>query len=125
MRVTQLHPNMTKDEVPSVAPRGAPFSIEVTSGKRAVTVRVAGELDAANAPELGNVLLTSGHGGRQVLLDLDETSFIDSAGIRILVRSMWDLQATGSQLRLVEVSPMAENILRITGILDVLKDQTP
>ena len=63
--------------------------------------------------------------GHPVHLDLSDTPFIDSAGIRVLVRSMWDLRDRGSALSLVAASPMAENILRITGILDVLKDPSP
>ncbi len=119
MRVTQHHQNQA-DRRPGVVP----FSVTATTGRHP-TVGVTGELDVASAPEVGAVLLTAGVGCPMVHLDLGETTFIDSAGIRVLVRSMWDLQATGSGLVLVAASPEAENLLRITGILDVLKDQAP
>ncbi|MGN6695384.1 MAG: STAS domain-containing protein [Aquihabitans sp.] len=101
------------------------FSTSVSNGRETATVRVSGEIDAASSPELGADLLAAGADGRAVHLDLTDTSFIDSAGIRVLVRSMWDLRERDSELALVAVSPMAENILRITGILDVLKDPAP
>ncbi|WP_421118692.1 STAS domain-containing protein [Aquihabitans daechungensis] len=99
--------------------------VDVVRGGPATVVHVAGELDAASAPELGDVLEAVGRDARMVALDLGATSFIDSAGIRVLVRSLWDIQDAGSTLRLVAASPAAENILRITGILDVLKDPKP
>jgi anti-anti-sigma factor len=99
-----------------------PFSVEATGGSGPATVLVRGELDAATAPELGDRLEEIARSGRDVDLDLSDTSFIDSAGIRVLVRSLWDVQAAGSSLQLVATSPAAENILRITGILEILKD---
>ena len=122
MRVTQHHPSPEPD---GRRPGIAPFAIDVTTERRGTTVSVTGELDAASSPELGDVLSAAAEVGREVALDLSGTSFIDSAGIRVIVRSMWNLQDAGSSLRLVAVSPMAENILRITGILDVLKDPAP
>lgn len=123
MRVTQHQPDQ---KMPTGSwPPVIPFAVEAMTGRHASTVRVSGEIDAARASEFGDALLSAGRDGREVLVDLDETSFIDSAGIRVLVRSMWTLRGSGSSLRLVAASPMAENILRITGILDVLKEPTP
>ena len=120
MRVTKHHTNATPP--PFETER---FSVAVTSGSAIARVRVSGEIDAATSLQLGPSLLAAGEGGRTVQLDLSATSFIDSAGIRVLVRSMWDLREAGSGLVLVAASDSAENILRITGILDVLKDPAP
>lgn len=107
---------------PVAQPVAVPFEASVTSGSTAATVRVAGELDASTAPALGPILVSAGAGGRTVLLDLDETSFIDSAGIRIIVRSSRLLDESSSKLRIVAVSPNAERILSMTGILEALKE---
>jgi anti-anti-sigma factor len=120
MRTTHTQPD------PATRPhRPVRFSTSIVTGPETATVQVSGEIDAASSSQLGADLLAAGEGGRAVLLDLTETSFIDSAGIRVLVRSMWDLRERDSELALVGASTMAENILRITGILDVLKDPTP
>ena len=122
MRVTQHHPR-TRPAPP--APLRAPFAIERSASRRGTVVRVTGELDAAGAPGLEVALAEEASGRHDVLLDLGATTFIDSAGIRVLVRSMWDLRDVDATLRLVSASAMAENILRITGILDVLKEPAP
>lgn len=123
MRATQPHLKLaTADPLFSDV---VAFHVQVSHGRDAATVRVAGELDLAGSSELEDLVIACGRNGRPVLLDLTGTTFIDSAGIRVLVRSMWALQGAGSRLTLVAASPMAENILRITGILDVLKDPAP
>ena len=120
MRVTQHQPPS-----PTPAPAPSPFAAVVLGGRDSATVRVRGEIDAATAGQLEVALRDAADEGRSVRIDLDETTFIDSAGIRVLARSMGDLRARGSRLSLVAASPNAENILRITGILDVLKDPAP
>lgn len=122
MSVTHRHP--TSDS-PSDHRGLGHFSIEAADGADAISVRVSGELDAASAPGLGDRLEELSSTGRDVHLDLGQTSFIDSAGIRVLVRSVWAAQQAGSTMTLVATSPAAENILRITGILDILKDPNP
>lgn len=125
MRAMQHQPRTTTDVAASAR---APFAVDVVSGRREATVSVVGELDASSAPRLVAALdeVERGAGsGQVVLLDLSGTTFIDSAGIRVLVRSLLTLRDAGSPLRLVAASAIAENILRITGILDVLKEPAP
>ena len=125
MRATQHHPRSATEVAGSAR---APFVVDIVPGRRETIVRVAGELDAATAPQfsaaLDRVAEQTGDGG-VVQLDLSGTTFIDSAGIRVLVRSLLDLRDGGSTLRLGAASAVAENILRITGILDVLKEPAP
>lgn len=120
MRVTQHQP-ATRTPIDPLTP----FATSVIAGRDSATVRVRGEVDAASAGRLDAALQEAADQGRSVRVDLAETTFIDSAGIRVLARSMADLRDRGSSLVLVAASPMAENILRITGILDVLKDPAP
>ncbi len=99
-----------------------PFYASTTMGHRAATVRVAGELDMTTAPELDQVLDRAGAGGRTVLLDLDETTFVDSAGIRVLLASAQRLTDQGGGVRLIAASPAADRILRLTGVLEAFKE---
>jgi anti-sigma B factor antagonist len=64
-------------------------------------VRLAGEIDLANAPEIGREIVR--HTGRAdaVLIDLTAVSFLDSAGVRLLDALIGDLCAHGTPTRLV------------------------
>lgn len=111
MSVTHHHqkPSSTQDQVDATGLR-----VEVIDGASSTTVRIHGELDAATAPGLGERLDELSRAGRTIELDLSPTTFIDSAGIRVLVRSLWAAQSAGAALTIVATSPAAENILRIT-----------
>jgi anti-sigma B factor antagonist len=101
------------------------FAVDQAVVDGSTVVRVTGEVDAASSPEFAAALDGAAQQGRPVVLDLSRTTFIDSAGIRILVRSMWAIREAGSSLRLASASEQVETVLRITGILDVLKEPAP
>jgi len=64
-------------------------------------VRLAGEIDLANAPAIGREIVR--HTGRSgaVLIDLTAVSFLDSAGVRLLDSLVGDLDRSGTPIRLV------------------------
>ncbi|MFI5491664.1 STAS domain-containing protein [Actinoplanes sp. NPDC051859] len=64
-------------------------------------VRLAGEIDLANAPELTREIVR--HTGRAgaVLIDLTAVSFLDSAGVRLLDTIVGDMDSAGTPIRLV------------------------
>jgi len=64
-------------------------------------VRLAGEIDLANAPEIGReIVRQTGHAGA-VLIDLTAVSFLDSAGVRLLDALVGDLDDQGTPIRFV------------------------
>ena len=62
------------------------------------TVRLIGELDASNAEELHDTLLEQLDGGGDLVLNLAELTFIDSMGLRSLLRVATGLDNTGKLL---------------------------
>jgi len=62
------------------------------------TVRLIGELDASNAEEFLDTLLPQVQGGGDLVLDLAELSFVDSMGLRSLLRLARVLENTGKLL---------------------------
>lgn len=64
-------------------------------------VRLSGEIDLANAPELGREIVRRTGAARALLLDLTEVSFLDSAGVRLLDALIGDLDEQRTPVRLV------------------------
>jgi len=64
-------------------------------------VRLAGEIDMANAPDIGRAIATHTTAAGAVLIDLRAVSFLDSAGVRLLDALAGDLAAHGTPFRLV------------------------
>jgi len=64
-------------------------------------VRLAGEIDLANAPAIGREIVTHMTAAGAVLIDLTRVSFLDSAGVRLLDALVGDLDDQGKNIRLV------------------------
>jgi len=57
---------------------------------------------------------------RRIVIDLTEVSFVDSAGIGILVGCHGKVASAGGQLRLAGVAERVLNVLRITKVDSIL-----
>jgi anti-sigma B factor antagonist len=68
---------------------------------RADLVRLAGEIDLANAPEIGREIVRQTGRSGAVVIDLTAVSFLDSAGVRLLDALVGDLDQLGTPIRLV------------------------
>jgi anti-anti-sigma factor len=87
-------------------------------GSRAV-VAIKGELDAYTAPGLEEqVTKLMDDGANTVVLDLAETGFLDSSGLRAILTSQRRLSEAGGELRLRSASEPVTRLLEITGLSD-------
>lgn len=90
------------------------FGIRVTETKAWTVASVSGEVDLATAPEIEAL----GDGGSKGLaLDLSGVKFIDSSGLRALVK----LQEVVPALVLVSPSPVVRKLLALTNMLDIFE----
>ena len=92
--------------------------LEVDRDGPAAVLSVKGELDASTAPDLAD-LCHSVHaaGARDVVIDLTDTSFLDSSGLRALIEAH-RLFAEGGNLQLAHASEPVRRLLEITGLDD-------
>jgi anti-sigma B factor antagonist len=64
-------------------------------------VRLTGEIDLANAPDIGRAIVKQTTAAGAVLIDLTSVSFLDSAGVRLLDALVGDMNQSGTPCRLV------------------------
>lgn len=64
-------------------------------------VRLVGEIDMANAPEIGRQIAAQTAAATAVLVDLTAVSFLDSAGVRLLDELVGGLCDRRTPVRLV------------------------
>jgi anti-sigma B factor antagonist len=80
---------------------------------------VRGELDAYSAPALEEqVTKLTGDQVDDVVLDLSQTGFLDSSGLRAILTAQRRLTESGGQLRLRSPSEAVTRLLEITGLTD-------
>jgi anti-anti-sigma factor len=97
-------------------------SVEQRSGGVFV-VTVAGTLDIATAPTLEAALgEVAGGEPRSVLLELDDVTFVDSSGLRVLVafRNRFGSGDPPVAFLIDGMSPAVERLLEISGLLEHL-----
>jgi anti-sigma B factor antagonist len=86
-------------------------------GNDAYVISLAGEVDLYTAPEFKEQLLeVVGKGGKEVVVDLSRTTFIDSTTLGVLVGGIKRLRPTGGQLTLVCSDRNITKIFEITGL---------
>jgi anti-sigma B factor antagonist len=96
-----------------------PFACSCTDGGLdAAWVQVAGELDLASAPELRRMLRESQQKARLVVLDLRELSFIDCAGLDVIVSAAKRARQSGARLVLVRGAADVDRVFTLTSTAD-------
>ena len=85
---------------------------------------ITGDLDTATVQPLDNAVdEVLAAGGRLVTLDLTDVSFLDSTGLRSIVRASNLLAEHDGRLVVAGLSGAAQRVLEISGLIDHLADQ--
>jgi anti-sigma B factor antagonist len=80
-------------------------------------IALTGEVDLHTCPELKDELLgVIGDGATHVVVDLTETTFIDSTGLGVLIRGVERLTTEGGHLAVVCVDPNMVKVFEVTGL---------
>ena len=98
--------------------RVQPFRVVREESDDHIVVRVVGDLDMATALELRAALQPDG--GRPMIIDLAQTTFMDSSGLNALVAA-WHL---GNVVAVRHPSPIVRRAIEISGLGEVLTIET-
>ena len=79
-------------------------------------IRLRGELDIESAPELERALLRSRPARQRVVLDLAELKFMDSTGLRVLLRARAAAEEGRWEINLRNVPPTIRRLFDMTGV---------
>jgi anti-anti-sigma factor len=98
------------------------FAVEVGEADETgrVVATAAGELDLGSADRLWEVLEPLIASAEVVVLDGSGLEFIDSSGLRILLRAGTGAQQRGAAFRLVAPQPAVQRVLELAGTADRL-----
>jgi anti-anti-sigma factor len=95
--------------------------IEMRPDRERVQVLLDGELDLATVESIGAELEALRVAGwQQVVLDLGGVSFMDVAGVRLLLGAFEQSDQVGERFEIVAASPQVVRILELTGNAHVL-----
>lgn len=101
------------------ADEGSGLTLEVVDRDGVVLVCAQGEIDLASTGRLARVLAP--FTDRPVMLDLSQVSYLDAAGIGVLVETDRRLRARDARLVVHAPTPLVRRLLEITGDDDLIE----
>jgi anti-anti-sigma factor len=91
-------------------------------GEADVSLVLRGELDLSTVEQLEREVSSRVDGRPDlVVVDLRELTFLDSTGLRLMLRLHGHLQSTGGRLVLVEGPRRVQRVFELTGAADELE----
>src|SRR5207248_1023489 len=105
---------------PVPTPHGGSMNFDIRTDRiddSSYVISLSGEVDLYTAPEFKQQLLeVIGQGGKDIVVDLSDTTFIDSTTLGVLVGGVKRLRPAGGQLTLVCSDRNITKIFEITGL---------
>ena len=96
-----------------------PFRVEVERQGKALVVRPVGELDLATVADLGRAIEEAGT-APLLVLDLSALEFLDTSGMRFLLKMQADSFSLGRELKLVRGPKEVQRLFAVAGFADRL-----
>ena len=93
----------------------------ITQEKNAdkLVLRIEGRIDTKTAPELEQVVQSSLEGVTDLVFDLADTSYISSAGLRVLLIAQKVMNKQG-EMTVIHANSDLMEIFEVTGFADIL-----
>lgn len=93
--------------------------LEKSADGSAMTVRLIGDVDAANAAEIEEKLFEELDGVTELTFDLNELVYISSAGLRVLMKIQKLMKAQGRMV-ITGTNDEVMEIFKVTGFVRLL-----
>ncbi len=96
------------------------MTIKFDRNDKRLTVAVEGRLDTLTAPEFEEKLESALDSVEKLIFDFSELEYISSAGLRVLLAAVKEMNAQGGELTLTKVRPEVMEVFEVTGFVDIL-----
>jgi anti-anti-sigma factor len=96
-------------------------TVDVETTNDSVVVHIAGDLDMADADQVGEVLTSAVESGKAtVRIDLSELRFADSSAIKAILIGAQAAEARGVAYELANPRGLVQRLLEVTGLNEAL-----
>ena len=84
------------------------------------TIALEGRLDTNTSPELEETLKAEPQELSGLTLDFGELNYISSAGLRVMLLALKQMNMAGKPIKVVNVTDPVFEVLELTGFVDIL-----
>jgi anti-sigma B factor antagonist len=95
---------------------GGELSVTVRYEREVAIVEVTGNVDLTSVAELRERLFALADEGQPLIIDLDRVTFIDSAGLGVMIGAARRVEGHGCSLHAVCSQPQPRKLLWMTGV---------
>ena len=95
------------------------MTIEIKTNAEATTIQVAGRLDTITAPMLDKTINEDITDVKNLILDIQDVTYVSSAGLRVLLGAQKKMQRIGT-MKVKNVCPEVMEVFEMTGFADIL-----
>jgi len=93
------------------------IEVNVERNGETATLRVGGEIDLTSAPRLDDEIESLiGQSVKRLTLDLSTVAFMDSTGLRVLLKASKVLEGSGGKIFLRQPSEPVRRLLEVSGL---------
>lgn len=96
------------------------MEIKKSIDKRTLVVQIIGEVDSVTSPILESSLKADINKIDNLILDLDQCTYVSSAGLRIFLAARKQL-STDDEMTIINASPSVMEVLELTGFTKIIK----
>jgi len=86
-----------------------------------LTIYLSGRVAVKEAEELGKVVRSELDGITDLIFDLEELSYITSAGLRVFLMGQSSMDEVEGKMKLIHVSKLVRDLLDMTRFSDFMK----
>lgn len=97
------------------------FGVDVVQTDGTAQVAVRGEVDVATAPRLWDAIDGVDGDTRELVIDMSELTFMDSTGIRVLIRAHELLRSRGGRIVVRAPEAGVRKLLEVTSVDRVIE----
>lgn len=95
------------------------MDIKLKKFKNTLTAELEGKLDVNSSPELEKKLEPELKSIDKLTIDMQNLTYISSAGLRVLVSALQTLDARGGTMTILNASDDIKKVFSLTGLLKV------
>jgi anti-anti-sigma factor len=92
------------------------LTIETVAASDETLIRCSGKMTYTSAEALRSMVRPLFPETKRVVLDLNDMTYLDSFGLGVLVGCYLSARRHDCQLKLINVNPQAQQILRVTNV---------
>ena len=97
------------------------FSIKSERNGNTTVITVSGRVDSVTAATLNEELGKLVHGDNKIVVDMQDVSYLSSAGVRAIVRTAQAAEKSGGSLKLARIPNQVMQVLENVGMMQMFQ----